>query len=43
MTTTLGRPVLAARLAKETKFDVTKRSIQTNLLSRDAALQQKTR
>ena len=32
-----GRPVLSARLNKDTKFDVTKRSIQTNLVSRDAA------
>ena len=32
-----GRSVLSARLNKDTKFDVTKRSIQTNLVSRDAA------
>ena len=32
-----GRSVLSARLTKDTKFDVTKRSMQTNLASRDAA------
>ena len=32
-----GRSVLSARLTKGTKFDVTKRSMQTNLASRDAA------
>ena len=33
----LGRAVLCARLSKDTKFDVTKNSIQTFLASRDAA------
>ena len=32
-----GRSVLSARLNKDTKLDVTKRSMQTNLASRDAA------
>ena len=32
-----GRSVLSARLIKDTKFDVSKRSMQTNLASRDAA------
>ena len=32
-----GRPVLAAKLRPETKFEVTKKAVQVNLWSTDAA------
>ena len=32
-----GRPVLSATLRAETKFDVTKKAVQVNLLSADAS------